>query len=260
VLCPESLRVQAYFDGEVDAVTGAEMERHVEHCAECRALLSQLQQLRSSLRRNVPHAAAPAALVDQVQAALDAEDDAAAARPRRAVAVAWRARSFWVGAVSGMVALAAGFALFVSAPLFTTPLVNEIAAAHVGSLMSSHLVDVVSTDHHTVKPWFAGRTPVSPVVADFAAQGYALMGGRMDAIDQQRAAVVVYKHGAHLISVYCWSAPRRALPGNATRNGYHLSFWKSGDLAYAAVSDTAWDELLGLERLLRERAAQDAPP
>jgi anti-sigma factor RsiW len=131
-------------------------------------------------------------------------------------------------------------------------LLDELVSAHVRSLMPAHLIDVVSTDKHTVKPWFAGHTDVSPVVADFEAQGYKLIGGRADYLDHQRSAVVVYQHGAHVINVFSWAGNQRSLPDNATRSGYHLAFWREGDLDYCAVSDTGWDELLGLVRLLRE--------
>ena len=151
----------------------------------------------------------------------------------------------------------ATLAYLVLSPSITNPLLDDLVAAHVRSLMPSHLTDVVSTDRHTVKPWFAGHTDVSPVVADFAQQGYHLIGGRADYLDHQRSAVVVYQHGAHVINVFSWSASRGALPGNTTRGGYHLAFWKAGDLEYCAVSDTGWDELLGLARLLRDLSSRD---
>ena len=136
--------------------------------------------------------------------------------------------------------------------LLTPPLlVDDLVSAHVRSLMPAHLIDVASTDKHTVKPWFSTHTDVSPVVADFEPQGYRLIGGRADYVNHQRSAVVVYQHGHHFINVFSWAATQRALPKNATRNGYHLICWTAGDLAYCAVSDTAWDELLGLARLLQ---------
>jgi len=125
-------------------------------------------------------------------------------------------------------------------------------------LMPDHLIDVVSTDKHTVKPWFAGHTDVSPVVADFDRQGYRLIGGRADFFDHQRAAVVVYQHGSHVINVFSWAAEQRGLQKNTTRNGYHLAFWKTGNLEYCAVSDTAWGELIGLVRLLQDMSTGDA--
>jgi anti-sigma factor RsiW len=95
-------------------------------------------------------------------------------------------------------------------------------------------------------------------VADFDQQGYRLVGGRADYLDHQRTAVVVYQHGSHLINVFSWAADQRGLPKNTTRNGYHLAFWQMGNLVYCAVSDTAWDELLGLARLLQDSSAPDA--
>jgi len=132
--------------------------------------------------------------------------------------------------------------------------------AQVRSLMPNHLIEVVSTDKHTVKPWFAGRTDVSPVVADFAQQGYRLVGGRADYLEHQRAAVVVYEHGPHVINVFSWAATRGGLPKNTTRNGYHLAFWRTGNLVYCAVSDTGWDELKGLVRLLQDLGVGDGRP
>ena len=171
-----------------------------------------------------------------------------------------RPRPFWMGAFSGIggSSIAAGIAFFVMASPLTNPVLDEVVSAHVRSLMPDHLIDVVSTDKHTVKPWFAGHTDVSPVVADFDQQGYRLVGGRADYFDHQRTAVVVYQHGSHVINVFSWAADQRGLPKNTTRNGYHLAFWKTGNLVYCAVSDTAWDELLGLTRLLQDSSASDA--
>jgi anti-sigma factor RsiW len=149
-------------------------------------------------------------------------------------------------------------AFFLLAPPLTNPLLDDLVSAHVRSLIPDHLIDVVSTDKHTVKPWFAGHTDVSPVVADFDQQGYRLIGGRADYFDHQRAAVVVYQHGSHVINVFSWAATTGSVPKDTTRNGYHLAFWKTGDLVYCAVSDTAWDELLGLVRLLQDMSTRDA--
>jgi anti-sigma factor RsiW len=149
-------------------------------------------------------------------------------------------------------AIAAAFAFLLLVPRLTNPLLDQLVSAHVRSLMPSHLTDVVSTDKHTVKPWFAGHADVSPVVADFEPQGYRLVGGRVDYLDHQRSAVVVYQHGAHVINVFSWAGHDRVLPADVTRSGYHLAFWQAGDLTYCAVSDTGRDELLGLVRLLKE--------
>jgi anti-sigma factor RsiW len=259
MLCPDSLRVQAYFDGEADAVTAADIERHMEHCDECRTLHGSLEQLRTALRRDLPHTQIPPALRARVMRSLDKEGSPGT--PQRRALPTWRTRPFWIGASSGglgMAAVVATLAFLLLSPQLTTPVVDELLNAHVNSLLSTHLIDVVSTDKHTVKPWFAGHTDVSPLVADFEAQGYKLVGGRVDYLEHQRAAVVVYRHGAHVINVFSWAPTQRSLPGQLTRNGYHFVFWKAGDLEYCAVSDTGWDELLGLVQLLQDLGGGDA--
>jgi anti-sigma factor RsiW len=257
--CPDSLRVQAYFDGEADAITAADIERHMGHCDECRALYRSLKELRTALHTDLPHTQIPPALRARVVRSLDQESSLGT--PQRRARPAWRTRPFWVGAITGglgMAAVVATLAFLLLSPQLSPPVVDELLNAHVNSLLSAHLIDVVSTDQHTVKPWFAGRTDVSPLVADFEPQGYRLVGGRVDYLEHQRAAVVVYRHGAHVINVFSWAATRQPLPGKLTRNGYHLVFWKAGDLQYCAVSDTSWNELLELVRLLQDLDAQNA--
>jgi anti-sigma factor RsiW len=271
VRCAEALRVQAYFDDEVDAVSAAEIERHVEHCAECRALLQDLEQVRGVLRRGSVYARTPPALRARLGLALDQESAAASSppnqtplgavpRPKEQAFPIRRLRSFWGGVLGGIggTAIAASVAFLLLVPRLTNPLLDELVSAHVRSLMPAHLIDVVSTDKHTVKPWFAGHADVSPAVADFDQQGYRLIGGRADYLDHQRSAVVVYQHGAHVINVFSWAGNERSVPDDVTRSGYHLAFWKAGDLQYCAVSDTGWDELLGLVRLLKSLSAGDA--
>jgi anti-sigma factor RsiW len=274
VQCAESLRVQAYFDAQVDALGAADIERHLEHCAECRALIQDLEQVRALLRRDPAYVRTPPALRSDILRALDRESAGehsaeshslergpaqGNSRPRARASSLWRGGSFWMGALGGAggAAIAATLAFLLLVPPFANPLLDDLVSAHVRSLMPAHLIDVVSTDKHTVKPWFAGHADVSPVVADFEQQGYKLIGGRADYLDHQRSAVVVYQHGAHVINVFSWAGNGRRLPGDATRSGYHLAFWKAGDLKYCAVSDAGWDELLGLVRLLRDLGARD---
>jgi anti-sigma factor RsiW len=142
--------------------------------------------------------------------------------------------------------------------LLRASLPEELVAAHVRSLMPNHLTDVISTDRHTVKPWFAGHADVSPVVADFSAQGYRLVGGRADYLARQRVAVVVYEHGAHVINVFTFAPGGRALPAEVGRHGYHVACWEAADLGYCAVSDAGWEEIAGLRQLLQDLAARDA--
>jgi anti-sigma factor RsiW len=269
VQCAEALRVQAYFDGEVDAVSALEVERHAERCPECRALLGHLAETRARIRGELEFAVAPAHLRASIDRLLDQETREAARGAAARAPSSFRARPsrpFWLGAVGGGVgaALAAALALFFLSPMFLSPMLSDpvlddLVSAHVRSLMPEHLTDVISTDRHTVKPWFAGHADVSPVVADFSERGYRLVGGRADYFDRQRVAVVVYQHGAHVINVFTWVAGRRALPEFATRSGYHVACWKLGNLQYCAVSDTGWDELQGLVRMLRDTGAIDTP-
>ena len=259
MLCAERLRAQAYFDDELDSVSAANIERHGIHCAECTALLGELEQVRTALRQDVAYASTPPALRARVIRALNRE--CAAKRPSRREERFrnWLSQPFWRGALSGIggTAIAASAAFFLLAPGLTNPLVNDLLIAHVRSLIPDHLIDVVSTDRHTVKPWFAGHADVSPVVADFDGQGYRLVGGRTDYFEHQRAAVVVYERGSHVINVFSWAAEQRGLPKNTTRNGYHMAFWRAGNLVYCAVSDSAWDELHGLARLLQDLSTSD---
>ena len=257
--CAESLRVQAYFDGQLDALSSADVERHSERCAKCHSLLQDLEQLRSALRQDLTYASAPPELRARVMRALDEAGGITSSRHHRERATGWRPQPFWRGAFSGVggTAVAASIAFVLLAPPLAKPIIDDLLSAHERSLMPDHLIDVVSTDKHTVKPWFSGHADVSPVVADFDDEGYKLIGGRADYFDHQRAAVVVYQHGAHVINVFSWAATNGAVPKDTTRDGYHLAFWKTGNLVYCAVSDTAWDELLGLVKLLQNLSAHD---
>lgn len=255
--CAESLRVQAAFDGELDPVSAAAVERHAEHCPECRALREHLERTRVQLRRDLDYDQASAELRARIARMLEAEEAAErrAARPRPA----WASPPFWLGTLTGAgAALAASLAAVLLAPLLLTAMPDELVAAHMRSLRPGQLTQVISTDRHTVKPWFAGRADVSPVVADFNAQGYRLVGGRVDNLDHQRTAVLVYEHGAHAINVFAFMPHQGPLPASASRRGYHIACWRGGDLGYCAVSDAGWEELAALRSLLEDLSERDA--
>jgi anti-sigma factor RsiW len=259
--CPEALRTQAYFDGEVDALAASEIERHIESCAACRELLQELERTRAVLRSAVPHLRAPAVLRARICAALNKESSSDPSSQQRLRARPAARRPFWLGAASGVSvsAVAAALVMLLVLPRFNNPLIEDVVDAHIRSLMPDHLIDVPSSDRHTVKPWFAGHADISPPVADFAPQGYRLIGGRSDYLDHQRAAAVVYQHGAHVINLFSWAATGRALPSSTTRNGYHLLCWRASDIDSCAVSDTGWDELKGLVRLVQDLNVNDHP-
>ena len=258
--CAESLRAQAYFDCELDSPGAVEIERHVQHCWKCCIFLEDLKLVRTELRRELTYMGIPPALRARIARALNQKSAIRITPFPRPDLRTWHARPFWQGASAaiGGTALAASLALFLVAQSLRPSLPGDLVNAHVRSLMPQHLIDVESTDKHTVKPWFSGRTDVAPAVADFQLQGYKLIGGRADYFDHQRAAVVVYQRGSHVINVFSWDGNRSALPKNTTRDGYHLAFWQSGDLAYCAVSDTGWDDLFGLAKLIQDLSGRDS--
>jgi anti-sigma factor RsiW len=243
--CPELLRTQAYLDGELDGIAAAEAERHIETCAECQQASADAAQLSDAIRSAVTLHRAPDALRARIGAILDEE-----AAPR---VVPFKRRNFWYGALSGAgaMAAAAGIAFVLILPPSAETLAQSITDDHTAALTSGHLIQIASSSHHVVKPWFAGKVDVSPPTPDFPDQSFTLTGGRVDQVAGSKAAVVVYRHGRHVIDLFVWPDRGSVLPGNATRHGYHSIFWKSGDLNFAAVSDTERHELEKFVGLVR---------
>lgn len=255
--CPDHSHIHAYVDGEVDAIGAAALERHFEECPQCRARREELEHMRTAIRQDVRPLLAPANLRARIAQSLERESGTAATRVR-SLPPARRPRWTWMAwpALAGAAAATAVAWLLIAPWHHEGRLLDELAAAHVRSLMASHLIDVESSDHHTVKPWFAGRTDVSPAVADFASQGYTLVGGRADYVDRQRAAVLVYRHGKHVINVFSWVKDAQSMPTSGSRDGYHVNCWQSGTVQTCAVSDAGKPELEALAALLQDLAAR----
>ena len=243
--CAEALRTQAYVDGEAMGADAREIERHIEGCAHCQAFCEDAAALSDDIRRLAPRYAAPADLRFRIGRMLRAEDE----QP----AIAASRRSFWRGALggAGVTGLAAALLVLAILPPSAGTLADQVTDAHVKALMQGRQIAVVSSDHHTVKPWFAGRAPVSPPVTDFAAQGFKLAGGRLDRVAGAPAAVVVYEHGRHEIDLFVWADRGSALPDTSVRHGFHAIFWKANDLDFAAISDTQAGELATFVKLVR---------
>ncbi len=257
--CAEAERVHALVDGELPEADAIALGRHLDDCADCRALATEIRALRAGLKSGLGRHTADPALRARIGAALDAEVVAPQSGGRRGTLVLQPA--FWTGAAGGAVAAGlAALAIMTSVGRGTPVAIeHDVVAAHLRALVSGHPIDVESSDRHTVKPWFAGHADVAPPVTDFAAEGFVLAGGRVDYVDGTRAAVVVYRHGAHVVDVFAWRDTGGRLHERATSaSGYRLLCWRTGDLALCAVSDTAERELAALKELITATLPADA--
>jgi anti-sigma factor RsiW len=132
----------------------------------------------------------------------------------------------------------------------TDLIAQNVLSSHVRSLMGTHLLDVPSADQHTVKPWFNGKLDFSPDVRDFTAQGFPLIGGRIDYVGDRPVAALVYQHGKHIINLFTWPSLADG-PTNFSTNGYHILHWNSGGMTWWAVSDLNVSELTKFESMCK---------
>ncbi len=239
--CSEQLLVlQAFADGELDAMASIALEAHLRACPACAAELERIDVVRAALRDPDVRPVAPAALRNRINAMMTPKAPAGAPAigsiARTPARFSWAA--FSGGGMAG--ALFAAFALFLAVPQLATPgLPEELVANHVRSLQAAHLVDVATSNRHVVKPWFNGRVDFAPAVPDLSAQGFPLVGGRLDMIDGRTVAAIVYKRSLHSINLFVRPAATFSSPiATSVRQGsYSLARWKSGGLEYWAVSD-----------------------
>jgi anti-sigma factor RsiW len=241
--CAESeLLLDAYTDGELDLVRHIELEAHLKTCPACMSLSERIAARRTRIRDAVTRYPAPRELREKISASLRAEARAAVRqRPLPfPVSVGWNLAGL---AASVTIALLAGYS-WGSHRSHSASVADEAIAEHMRSLQASHLMDVVSTDRHTVKPWFAGKLEFSPPVVDLADIGFPLAGGRLDQIDGQTAAALVFRRRLHAINVFIWPARDGApLPRSASESGFSAEGWTHGGLNFLAVSEIPAAEL-----------------
>ena len=237
--------LHAYVDGELDLANARQTERHLESCADCRGTERAIRELRSALTSDAPAYRAPAHLRKNVRAALRRE-----AKSTRQTLSPWL--MFATGAAFAAVIL--GFALFqTTRATRTNAIVDQVVANHVRSLLAAQLVDVVSSNQHTVKPWFDGKIDFAPEVRDLSASGFPLVGGRLDYLDGKTVAALVYQRNKHPINLFITpeTTSRSTSPTVITRRGYNLFSWTNNGMKCWAVSDLNQTELREFTELVR---------
>jgi anti-sigma factor RsiW len=239
--------VHGYFDNELDALRAAEFESHLEQCSECVAALDALESLRSTINVSQLYEKMSPAFRKKILADLHVKG-ATVLFPARAK-TDWR----WLAVAAAFLLLIYGgwrIASVNRADGGETLMASKIVDAHLRSLQPGHLEDVISTDQHTVKPWFDGKVDFAPPVCDFAEQGYPLQGGRLDVVDNRTVAALVYGRRKHIVNVFIWpTSEKDAAPRAGSIQGYQWIDWRKQGMEFYAVSDAAAPDLQQLQRL-----------
>ena len=243
------LLLNGYVDGELDLVTSLEIEEHLRECASCSAQHQSLVALHTATADKALYHLAPAGLEKRIRGSLKKANP----KPPFWEGISWR----WLAPAAALVILllllagTLGRSLMISNQ--QTLLTQEVQVAHVRSLMANHLVDVASTDQHTVKPWFNGKLDFSPPVTDLAPQGFPLVGGRLEYLDGRQVAALVYQRNKHYINLFIWpSQDKEAGPQRSDYNGYHLFHWTQSGMTFWAVSDVNPKDLVSFIQAYRK--------
>jgi anti-sigma factor RsiW len=247
------LLVQADTDGELAARDAATVAAHLADCAECQSLQDTLRETKESVRAAAPYHRASEDFRNRMTSLIAKNTPAAPSRSRR---LAWRFNWGWLGGSFGVGALAAASLLLLVALPQDEGIESSVIDSHIRALQPGHLLDVPSSNQHTVKPWFDGRLDFAPPVTDLAAQGFPLVGGRLDYVAGRPAAVLIYGRKKHIIDLFVWPNANAAgtAPSQTVRNGYNLIQWSSGQMNFWAASDLNKEEL---EEFVRDwRATQ----
>ena len=241
--------IHGYFDGELDAVRSAEFERHLETCVECQYELQKTESLSTAIRQSDLYERASPDLRVKLRKQLGSESGlapAAESRSRR-----WFFFPAFASLAAAAVALIVAF-LVIQPRNHSSQVAAELMDAHVRSLQPGHLTDVLSTDQHTVKPWFDGKLDFIPPVADYTEQGFPLVGGRLDVVDGHNVAAVVYSRRRHVVNLFVWpsQASKTSYQDSGSRQGYNWILWRSGDMSLCLISDAGTSDLRELQKLI----------
>ena len=253
--------VPCYADGEFDLVRTIEMETHLKRCPDCAQKLESQQEVRFALRRSALAYPAPEGLRDRVQSSLRALSGVTVQERKNK----WPSVNIWKWA--GAVAVLALFSLSgwqltarLRPPSSDQRIAEEVLSSHVRSLEANHLMDVVSTDQHTVKPWFDAKLDFSPPVEDLASDGFPLLGGRLDYVEEREVAALIYKRHEHFINLFVWPNPTESKPTQAigSGQGYDVMQWSRDGFQCWAVSDVNASDLAKFARLLENYTASES--
>lgn len=233
--------LELHLDGELSASESAEIQEHIEECAPCDRLYRRLEHLQSDIRMQAPRHTAPSHLQQRIRAALR---EAGSSEPEL-----HPLHRNWMAVAASILLFASMAWNIVSLRSRDSAardlLAREVVASHLRSLLGTHLLDVPSSDQHTVKPWFNGKLNFSPDVRDFSSRGFRLIGGRIEYMGDRPVAALVYQRGQHFINLFTWpssSSPRSGY-SEMKRSGYNLVSWTEDRMTCWAVSDLETGEL-----------------
>ena len=248
--------VAAYADGEIVGRRGDLLKKHLLVCAGCATQYQSVLALRARLRAEIPYFPASPALHTRVRAVLGATGAALPSRSRPSID-RWR----WLtgGALAGCAATMLAWVLGTTVIDWRTndDLAVDAVATHVRATLNNHLIEVASSDRHTVKPWLSARLDYSPPVQDFANEGFALIGGRLDTLERQPIATLVYRYRQHTIDVFVRPESAHAAPALRTVRGFNVAHATGSGMDWLAVSDVSADILTPfVQRLARAEVAR----
>jgi len=234
-----------YVDGELHGLRRILLVGHMRTCVSCAARMEELQRLRSRLRSELPRHRASAQLQVRVHSLIASLSSAGA--PNRPASRWPTPRWPWLaaGAMAGSATTLATLLVFnlVVSRIAAQDVVSEAVADHVQATLSQHLIEVASSDQHTVKPWFSARLDYSPPVQDLASEGFALLGGRLETLHGERVATLVYRYRLHLIDVFVRPLPAAAVKGPRSLRGFNVAHASGAGMDFLAVSDVNADVL-----------------